>query len=137
MFFKLLYPGAILPQQTHPTDVGWDVMTPMHVSLPVGKLVRVPLGLAWQPKPGLHAIMKEKSGLAAKGMHILGGVIDGDYRGEWQVILYNSGPQTLYFDAGMKIAQFIVIQGIVETVENVEELNLTNRGEGGFGSTGR
>ena len=82
--------------------------------------------------------LSEKRGLAAKhGLHTMGGVIDAGYRGEWGVILVNNGQEVVTIEKGDKIAQGIMQQAEQAQIELVEVLEDTERGEGGFGSTGK
>lgn len=129
---------AFAPQKSEVDSIGWDVRTPIAFSLLPLELKRVPIGIYWEPPEGFHAIMKERSGLANRGVEIHGGVIDSSYRGEWMVVMRNSSdslPQT--FAPGDKIAQFIVLRESLAEVLVVPELGQTARGAGGFGSTDR
>lgn len=93
-------------------------------------------GLAVQIPPGYVGIIKERSGLGSKGIQVRGGVIDSDYRGEIVVMLQASGNGTTTINPGDKIAQLVVVPCLTD-FEEVEELTPTERGEKGFGSTGR
>ena len=81
--------------------------------------------------------MAPRSGLAAKnGLDVLAGVIDSDYRGEIVCVLYNTGDETIKLPAGSKICQLIIEKIITPTAVWSDEINETERGSGGFGSTG-
>jgi dUTP pyrophosphatase len=96
------------------------------------------LGFKTEIPEGNVALVWDKSGLAANhGLHCLGGVIDAGYRGEYQIVLYNSGDQECQINKGDKIAQLLIQPVVGVEVEEAEELSDTARGEGGFGSTGR
>ena len=139
--FKLLKPEARLPAQSY-NSAGFDLFTPEDFCIAPGGTIKVPLGIASAIPPGWYGSIRDRSGLAAKyGITILGGVIDADYRGEWVVILHRVLSKESYrfggicIEAGKAIAQVIFQQygtGIME----VEDLNATERGSNGFGSTG-
>ncbi len=86
---------------------------------------------------GYFASIRGKSGLAyKKGICILGGVIEWIYRGEYGVIVLNTGKEDFEIRAGDKVAQVVIAPVATAEVEEVEELSETVRGDGGFGSTG-
>ena len=98
----------------------------------------VPTGLAAEIPPGFYGRVAPRSGLAVKhGIDVLAGVIDADYRGELKVPLINLGQQTVSFDAGERIAQLIIVPVVQAQFEIVDEFVASDRGEGGFGSTGK
>ena len=109
------------------------------VSKPLGRAM-IPTGLYIEPPEGYEAQIRPRSGLAAKfGITVLNtpGTIDSDYRGEIKVILVNLSDEEFAVNPGERIAQMVVAKH--EKVEWVEvgTLETTDRGEGGFGSTGR
>jgi len=93
-------------------------------------------GIALDIPKGKVGIIKPRSGKALHGIDVLGGVIDSDYRGEVKVILINHGTSPMLFEPGDRIAQLVVVDHYNE-FEVVESLNDTERGSGGFGSTGK
>lgn len=101
-----------------------------------GKRHRFRTGLKIAVPENHFALLRPRSGLADKfGLHVLAGLIDESYRGEWQVILLNTGMMPLVIKPGDKIVQFVIIKDDdYELVE--EELSETQRGEKGFGSSG-
>ncbi|MHB1654574.1 MAG: dUTP diphosphatase [Desulfitobacteriaceae bacterium] len=105
-----------------------------------GQVAKVPTGLAMElPNPGIVALVCARSGLAAKhGISLANGVgvVDSDYRGEIQVLLINQGTEPFTIHAGDRIAQMLFIPILQAELEVVEELTDTQRGRGGFGSTG-
>lgn len=141
---------ATTPSKAHDTDAGWDIYLSEDVELRQGERKAVSTGLRLAIPEGYYAEIREKSGLALKsGIFIHGGIIDSDYRGEIKVIVENSrsfvdvdgvkvrGP--LSFKAGEKIAQLIFKKQVDKdfVFTQVEKLDETARGEGGFGSTGK
>jgi len=136
-----LDPDLPLPGYAHPGDAGLDLRAATAVELAPGERASVPTGLAVAVPPGCVGLVHPRSGLAARhGLAIVNapGTIDSGYRGEVRVLLVNLDPsETVRLARGDRIAQLLVQR--VETVEVVEvdALDDTPRGEGGFGSTGR
>jgi dUTP pyrophosphatase len=141
--FKKLMKDAIVPSYKHGTDAGMDFCCLVDdVSVRPGHRVLVSTGLAWEPdfryKAKVYMKIEGKSGLAIKkGIAVLGGIIDEEYRGEIKIILINHGDKEVIFRKGDAIAQGIVYEiPIVQIKEEKEISTDTDRGEGGFGSTG-
>ncbi len=132
---------AWLPEYAHgpAEDAGMDLRAAEDVTLEPGVPVAVPTGLAVELPPGFEAQIRPRSGLAlnhAVTMPNSPGTIDPGYRGEIRVILLNLGREPYRVRRGDRIAQMIVAR--YEPVEWEEgELNSSQRGEGGFGSSGR
>jgi dUTP pyrophosphatase len=100
----------------------------------------VPTGLTIALPEGYEAQVRPRSGLAAKhGVTVLNapGTVDADYRGEVAVLLINHGPEPFTIRRGERIAQMVIAQVARADFVSVTELSSTNRGAGGFGSTGR
>ena len=97
----------------------------------------VPTGLAFAIPEGNYGRMAPRSGLAAKhGIHVGAGVLDSDYRGEIKAVLFNLGDKDFEIKEGDRIAQVIVEKYTITELVEVEDLDDTERGAGGFGSTG-
>ncbi|MEL6265520.1 MAG: dUTP diphosphatase [Pseudomonadota bacterium] len=106
---------------------------------PLGRAT-VPTGLAIALPEGFEGQVRPRSGLAARhGITVLNapGTVDADYRGEVRVLLVNLGPETYWIAHGERIAQLVVAPVTPVTLAEVETLDTTARGTGGFGSTGR
>lgn len=104
-----------------------------------GKRALVPTGLIFEIPEGYEAQIRPRSGLAFKnGITCLNtpGTIDSDYRGEVQVLLINLGEEKFVIERGMRIAQMIIAPVVQALVHEVELASVTDRGAGGFGSTG-
>ena len=132
-------PSAKLPSYAHPGDAGMDVHSVETLVLPPGGRACVRTGLAFQLPPDAEAQVRPRSGLALKhGVTVLNapGTIDAGYRGEVCVILANFGDEPFTVEKGMRIAQVVVAPVARAEVVEVEALNATERGAGGFGSTG-
>lgn len=133
-------PSATLPSYAHPGDAGMDVCSIDELVLPPGERALVHTGLKMELPPDAEAQVRPRSGLALKhGITVLNspGTIDAGYRGEIGVILHNAGGEPFIVKRGMKIAQLVVAPVTrVEAVEIEDGLSGTERGSGGFGSTG-
>ncbi len=126
-----------LPRYGHKGDAGLDLFSAIDCILEPGEVKAIPTGIKVSLPQGYAGLIWDKSGISLKGVHRLAGVIDAGYRGEIAVVMANMGKESFAVRKGMKIAQMLVQP--VEEVEvlEVEELDETLRGEGGFGSTGK
>ena len=132
-------PSAKMPSYAHPGDAGMDIHSVETLVLPPGGRARVHTGLAFQLPPDAEAQVRPRSGLALKhGVTVLNapGTIDAGYRGEVCVILANFGQEPFTVEKGMRIAQIVVAPVARAEVVEAEALDATERGAGGFGSTG-
>lgn len=112
---------------------------PGDISVDPGERVLIPTGLRMEIPPGWEAQVRPRSGLALKtGITVLNspGTIDSDYRGELKVVLINLGLEKAGISPGERIAQLVIAPAARAVFERREELSLTDRGSGGFGSTG-
>ena len=99
--------------------------------------IKLPTGWAFQPPKGYMLQILQRSGLASKGLIPLGGILDEDYTGEVIVIMLNTTDKYLSINNGDRIAQMAIRPYCQGEFEEVDELNETERGDGGFGSTGK
>ena len=136
--------GLPLPAYQSAHAAGLDLLAAVPDNTPLvlapGKHVMVPTGLAIALPQGFEAQVRPRSGLAAKhGVTVLNspGTIDADYRGEIQVILINHGAEPFPIRRGERIAQMVIAPVVQAELNPVSTLPETNRGSGGFGSTGR
>ena len=139
--FKRIHPGAQMPAYQSAEAAGMDLHACLDapVTLQPGDLARVPLGFIMAIPKGHEGQVRPRSGLAAKfGVTVPNapGTIDSDYRGEALVALINLGRAAFTVEHGMRIAQLIVAPVLHVQVREVDELDATQRGSGGFGSTG-
>lgn len=132
-----LDPGAFLPTRAHRTDAGLDLYTPVDRYLNPGCSVVIDTGVHIELPHGTFGKLESKSGLNLRGVVSCGGVIDEGYTGSIQVKLYNLGHQPYAFRRGDKVVQLIVQPCEYVTVTEGELKGGTDRGENGFGSTGR
>lgn len=133
-----LNPDATLPSYAHPGDAGLDLHTiEDHEMQPKERHV-FKTGIALEIPEGYVGLIWDKSGLAGKhGLHHFAGVIDSTYRGEIQVVIYNSNQEPYQFKKGDKIAQLLIQKMEKAELEEVTELSPTTRADQGWGSSGR
>ena len=136
-----LDPDLPLPMYARPGDAGLDLLAATDVSLKPGERAAVPTGLAVAIPPGYAGFVHARSGRALKeGLALANapGLIDSGYRGEIKVIVVNlDRDDIVYIRRGEKIAQLVVQPVESAVLEEVDELDPTERADGGFGSTGR
>ncbi|HEX9820468.1 MAG TPA: dUTP diphosphatase [Methylomirabilota bacterium] len=128
-----------LPAYARPDDAGLDLHAAEPVTLAPGARALVPTGIALAFPPGFAGLVLPRSGLALRhGVTILNtpGLIDAGYRGEVKVLLVNLGDAPVTLVRGDRIAQLVVQPVVQVTLAPVTELPPSERGEGGFGSTG-
>ena len=138
--FKRVHPDAILPAYAHEGDAGMDVRSVEDVVIPRGGRALVHTGLVMALPMGWEAQVRPRSGLALKhGVTVLNtpGTIDAGYRGEVGVILANFGDADFAVAKGDKVAQIVVAPVTQAEVVEVDSVDDTERGAGGFGSTGK
>lgn len=129
--------SAKLPQYSHKGDAGLDLFSSVDCVLEEGDVKSVPTGIQVAIPEGFVGLIWDKSGLSLQGIHRLAGVIDSGYRGEVKVVMVNLARESFSIKIGVKIAQML-IQPISEVeIQEVKTLEETDRGENGFGSTGK
>ncbi len=142
MKWKRLREGAQLPQRQTEGAAGYDLRACVEapVTLEPGEGYSFPTGLAGEIPQGLVGLIFCRSGLGVKhGVSLPNcvGVIDSDYRGELIVPLRNFGDKAYTIQPGERIAQLVIVPVALPRLEEARELSSTQRGTGGFGSTGR
>lgn len=135
--FKKLHEDAVIPQRAHEDDAGLDVYTVEEVKIPPRGDNLTGLGLACEFPIGYALMVCNKSGRATKLKLDKGAeVIDAGYRGEIHVHLFNHSDKEVVIPKGEKIAQVILMKIWTGQAMEVDELEKSRRGEGGFGSSG-
>jgi dUTP pyrophosphatase len=135
--FKRLDPRALLPTRGSSLAAGLDIYSIEDLTIEPKQRALAPTGLAVAIPEGYYGRVAPRSGLATqRGLDVLAGVIDCDYRGEICCLLYNSGDETIHLSAQSKICQLIIEKIITPTAVWADEISETKRGRGGFGSTG-
>ena len=139
---KQVRDGAVIPQRATAESAGLDLSA--HLDQPCeinpGQIVKIPTGIAIAFEKGTVGLVYPRSGLASKyGITLANcvGVIDSDYRGEILVPVTNHSTEPFTIQNGDRIAQLVVSPILLPEIEVMEELDETERGSGGFGSTGR
>ena len=136
---KRLSKEVSLPKYETSGSSGMDLGSNIDANISPGKIAIIPTGLALSIPKGFEAQIRPRSGLAAKKkISVLNtpGTIDSDYRGEIKVILINLGEEIFKVEKGLRIAQMVFCPIVQAQFREVDDLNETERGKGGFGSTG-
>ena len=136
----MLDEGAIMPTRAHAEDAGLDLYTPEDFALlSIGVIdnYTVDTGVHMEIPEGYVGMLKSKSGLNVNRGVITEGVIDAGYTGSIKVKLYNLGKDIQYFRRGDKIAQLVILPIVTPALKLVDKFEETERGDNGFGSTGR
>ena len=128
--------GAIMPTRAHERDAGLDLYTSKDVKLWPESVTMVGTGVHVQIPDDCVGLITSKSGLMAKGITCRG-TIDAGYTGEIKAVLYNHTQDLIQLKAGQKITQLVIIPCKFPALEVVDDLEETERGGGGFGSTGK
>ncbi|MBS3123105.1 dUTP diphosphatase [Candidatus Woesearchaeota archaeon] len=134
---KKLHPQAILPKYACANDAGMDFYSLENEIINPGERKLIPTGIAMAIPPGYVGLIWDKSGIASKhGIKTMGGVIDSGYRGEIKIIMHNLSNTSYMIEKNTKIAQMLIQKVEQKDIVEVEELDESDRGSGGFGSTG-
>lgn len=133
----MLDAGAYMPSRGHTTDAGLDLRTPKAVTVPAYGSVTVDTGVHVVLPHGCAGLLVSKSGLNVKHGITSTGLIDEGYTGSIVAKLYNHGGEDYDLEAGDKITQLVVMPVVCESLEQVSAFAQTERGDNGFGSTGR
>ena len=141
VLLRRLDPEVPVPSYAHPGDAGVDLVTTLAAEVPPGERVLLPTGIAIALPEGYAAFVHPRSGLAVKyGVSLVNspGTVDAGYRGEIRVSLVNLDPrEAVVLARGDRIAQLVVQRVEHAVFHEVETLPGSDRGEGGFGSSGR
>ena len=142
VLFQRLRPDAVVPRYMTPLAAGMDLTAAIDepVALAPGSRAAIGTGLAMAIAPGFEGQVRPRSGLARDhGITVVNapGTIDGDFRGEVKVLLVNLGAAPFVVEPGHRIAQLVIAPVVQAELAEVDELPATERGAGGFGSTGR
>jgi dUTP pyrophosphatase len=137
IYFKKLHENATLPTRGSAHAAGLDLYAVERMDIRPGAQAMIPTGLSVAIPSGHYGRIAPRSGLAAKhGIQVHAGVVDSDYRGEMRVCLINHGSEMVEFKPGDRIAQLIIERCLITPAAWADNLDSTERGQGGFGSTG-
>ena len=134
-----IHENAITPKRSTPGDAGLDLASTEDITLNHEEVKLIPTGWKMAVPLGFEIQIRPRSGLALKNKIMVlnsPGTVDSHYRGEIKVILYNEGKEPFVIKKGDRIAQMVINKVELWEPEIKEELSETNRGQGGFGSTG-
>lgn len=138
MKVQLLNKDAMLPKRANEGDAGYDLFSCEDTTVGAHSRKVIKTGISISIPYGTYARVAPRSGLAVKnGIDVGAGVIDESYRGEVGVVLFNHSDTDFQIEKGDRIAQLILTVIMTPDVVEVNELNNTERGTGGFGSTGK
>lgn len=129
--------GAFAPKQAHSTDAGYDLRARESATVPAHGSAVFDTGVHFEVPPGFCGILISKSGLNVNHDITSTGLIDDGYTGSIRVKLYNHGDDDYHVERGDKISQLVLVGVLHEGIDLVDELHRTERGDCGFGSTGR
>ena len=136
---KLIHPDAKFPRKATMYSSGYDLFACEYMYFQPGSFITMRTGISIEMENDMEAQIRPRSGLAAKyGVTVLNapGTIDADYRGEIKVILINHSSLSFEVTKGMRIAQMVFAKVEHPEIQYNDDLNKTERGAGGFGSTG-
>lgn len=129
------FTGYTLPDRAHYNDSGADVFAARTVTIPAGKVAKIPTGIGIELPDGYDAVVHCKSGLSSNGIWAANAPIDAGYTGEIHAIVFNTNDYDVTINMGEKIGQLVIRPVIyADFVESIDE---ESRGANGFGSTGR
>lgn len=128
---------AFMPMKAHEEDAGFDIRTPIDFFIKPRKSMSVDTGVHLEIPKGYVGMLKSKSGLNVKHDILSEGVVDAGYSGSIVAKLYNHSDTTMYFNRGDKITQIVIMPIPDVTMNLVDEISSGERGENGFGSTGK
>ena len=134
---KKLHQDAKVPIYKKTQAAGFDIYSTEEVLLKANSTTKVPTGIALEIPHGFYLRIEDRSGMAAKGIHKIGGIVDSDYRGEVFVVLHNTTDQDYQIEKHDRIAQGILTPISQADFHETSRLSETQRGAGGFGSTGK
>jgi dUTP pyrophosphatase len=134
---KKLNKDAILPTRAHPQDAGLDLFALEDIFCDIGSRCTVPTGIAVSVDPGYFAMISDKSSVARTGLKVTAGVVDSGYTGECCVELLNVTAFAKLIKKGQKIAQMLILPIALPEVVETSILESSERGDKGWGSTGK
>ena len=128
--------GAYMPEFAHAEDAGMDIRTPITVTIQPGETTRIWSGVHMLIPWGFEARLANKSGIYSKDL-VCDGLIDAGYTGQIGIVMHNRGKYGYTFAKGDKLTQIVISKKPMAKIIQVDEMPNTQRGAGGFGSTGK
>lgn len=138
MKIKISRPDTQIPAYAKKGDAGFDLRASEEVMMFDGAICAIPTGIHVAIPEGYTGLVVPRSGQAKRGLTVINspGIVDAGYRGEVQVLAHNVSGDAIIIAKGERIAQMVIMPFLEVEFEVVEELDATDRGDGGFGSTG-
>ena len=133
----MLDEGAYMPERAHDLDAGYDLLTPVNVQIAARRGATIDTKVHVMIPNGYAGFIKSKSGLLSRNNIRVDGVVDAGYTGTIKVMMFNDGLLDKTFRVGDKIAQLVILPIETPELEEVSSLEETERGDNGFGSSGR
>lgn len=133
---KKLNPEAKLPKFGYSDDAGMDLFSVEDIAIISGEKAEVRTGVAVEIPNGYAGLLWDKSSVANKNIHVVAGVFDAGFRGEYRVLMVNLGRENIEIKKGQKIAQVLIQKIEHPEIVEVDELSESERGLGRLGSTG-
>lgn len=133
----MLDEGAYMPERAHAADAGYDLRTPVNVQIAARRGATIDTKVHVMIPKGYAGFIKSKSGLLSRNNIRVDGVVDAGYTGTIKVMMFNDGLLDKTFRVGDKIAQLVILPIETPELEEVSSLEETERGDNGFGSSGR
>mgnify|MGYP003641464259 CR=1 FL=1 len=134
---KKLTDSSQVPTKGHPSDAGWDLYADEDIDVWPEETKLISTGIAMSIPKNFVGLIWDRSSMGVKGIHRHAGVIDSSYRGEVKVCLHNGTERVYKIKNGDRIAQLLIQETPIFRLHEVKELDSTERGSGGFGSTGK
>lgn len=135
--FKRLHDKAFLPSRGSTCAAGLDLYTDVGLIMSPGVICKIGTGVAAELPPGSFGMIATRSSVALRGITVFTTIVDSDYRGELFVTAKNDTPNPILIERGERLAQLVVSPFVFEPPIEVMNLSSTERGTGGYGSTGR
>lgn len=129
--------GAVMPLRAHKTDAGLDLFTREDVYIPPKSRETIDTGVHVAIPAGFVGLLTSKSGLMANEGITSRGTIDSGYTGSIRAVLFNHSDKTVKLQAGQKVTQLVILPIVMPEVELVDSMEQTERGNRGFGSSGK
>lgn len=134
----IILPGGYQPERKHLEDAGYDLYSPEYIRIESGDYKKIPLKIKVEIPKGFVGLMFPRSSLSGNfGITVSANVVDSGYTGEIHVVLHNLGSDTFIVNPLDRIAQLVIVPFYGNEIQKVDSFEETNRGEGGFGSTGK
>lgn len=138
LLVRKLSDDSFLPKRGTPYAAGLDLFSPINATIQPGERLLIKLDISIELENGTYGHILPRSSLSLKnGIHVGAGIIDSDYRGNIGVLLFNLSSDIFQINRGDRIAQLIIKKYEMAETEEIFESTFTERGSGGFGSTGK